>query len=48
VVVTDIDMTRQTISGTFSFDAATPQGGLVAITAGAFNGYFASLPGSAY
>jgi hypothetical protein len=47
LVITHLDMTRQTISGTFSFDAATAQGGVVAITGGAFSGRFASQPGSA-
>jgi hypothetical protein len=47
VIVTDLDMARQNISGTFSFDAATPQGQVVIISGGTFSGRFATLPGSA-
>ncbi len=46
VLVTGIDLERQTITGTFSFEAARSDGGLVRVTAGEFNGPFTSVPGS--
>jgi hypothetical protein len=46
--ITHLDLTRQTISGSFSFEAATAQGVLVSVTSGAFNGRFASAPGSGH